>query len=178
MLGGFEYGRLDDKGVFVQNERGRNNFVLLANITHIEDCYTRYDQLEEHVGERSKLGVAADFVTHMPYSWAFPETNFGQDVDAWLRLHQRDIPANLQNIYMKIASTLLAYWYNTADAPEIDEAMKKMDKTAHEIREKALGDNASHSEEPTKYEVKELIKFLRSKMPEIERERHDEDDKQ
>ena len=78
---------------------------------------------------------------------------------------------------MKIASTLLAYWYNTADAPEIDEAMKKMGKTAHEIREKALGDNASHYEEPTKYEVKELIKFLRSKMPEIERERHDEDDK-
>lgn len=125
LVRGFEYGPLDDKGVFVQNERGRNNFVLLANVTHIEDCYTRYDQLEEHVGEKSKWGVAADFVAHTPYSWAFPETNFGQDVDDWLCLHQRDIPANLQNLYMKIAFTLLAYWYDTADAPEIDEAMKK-----------------------------------------------------
>lgn len=176
LVRGFEYGPLDDKGVFVQDKRGRNNFVPLANIAYIEDCYNRFDQLFAHVGEKSELGVAADFVAHTPYSWAFPETDFGQDVDDWLCLHQRDIPANLQSLYVKIASTLLAYWYNTADAPEIDEAMKKMGKTAHEIREKAPGDYAGHYEDPTKYEVKELIKFLRSKMPMIERERHEKED--
>lgn len=180
LVRGFEYGPLDDKGVFVQDKRGRNNFVPLANIAYIEDCYNRYDQLHVHAhgGEKSELGVAADFVANTPYYWAFPETNFGQDVENWLFLHQRDIPADLQGLYMKIASTLLAYWYDTADAPEIDEAMKKMGKTADEIREKGLGDDTNHYEEPTKTEVKELIKFLRSKMPLIEREYHESEDKQ
>lgn len=173
----FKYGPLDGKGVFVQDKRGRNNFVPLANIAYIEDCYTRYDQLREHCGEKSKWGVAADFVANTPYYWAFPETDFGEDVENWLCLHQRNIPADLQGLYMKIAFTLLAYWYDTADAPEIDEAMKKMGKTADEIRKKGLGDDTNHYEEPTKTEVKELIKFLRSKMPEIERQRHDEEDK-
>lgn len=171
-----------DKGItnsncfLVLDQSGREHLVRWNNVNHAENCYNRFDQLLAHVGEKSELGVAADFVAHTPYSWAFPETNFGQDVDYWLCLHQRDIPANLQSIYMKIASTLLAYWYNAADAPEIDEAMKKMGKTAHEIREKAPGDNAGHYEDQTKYEVKELIKFLLSKMPMIEREYHEKED--
>lgn len=154
------------------DQDGREHLIPWKSITHIENCYNRYDQLMEHQGEKSEFGVAADFVKNVPYSWGFPQTDSVKLVDDWLRACQDRFPADLQDLYKQIAYTLLAYWYNTADVPKIDETMKVMGKVADEIMRKQWGNIVDDYEEPKEarqVDVEEMMDFLREKQAIIAR---------
>ena len=166
------HGKGIDHVLIALDQDGREHLIPWKSITHIENCYNRYDQLEEHVGEKSEVGVAADFVQNVPHSWGFPQTDSVKLVDEWLRGCQDRFPADLQYLYKRIAYTLLAYWYNTADVPKMDETMEAMDKVADEIRRKQWKSIADYYEEPKEtrqVDVKEMMDFLKERQAMIER---------
>lgn len=161
---------------FTLDRDGREVMIPWSAVSYVKNIDNRYDQLMKHCGEKSEFGVAADFVKNVPHSWGFPQTDSVKIVDEWLRACQDRFPADLQYLYKRIAYTLLAYWRNTPDGPEMDETMEAMDKVADEVRGKEWKDMAYYYEEPKEarqVDVKELIKFLHSKMPMIEREQHE-----
>lgn len=157
-----------DKVFLFEDQDGREHLILWKNITHIENCYNRYDQLEEHVGEKSELGVAADFVQKVPHSWGFPQTDFGDNVWAWVDGYQGYFPKQFQQIYIKIADTLLKEW-------KVNDASGKINKLQKRVAD--IWELDPDTEEKLPPAVTDLYKLLRSKMPEIERKHHDEEDK-
>lgn len=159
--------------LIARDQDGREHLIPWKSVTHIDNCYNRYDQLMENQGEKSEFGVAADFVKNVPHSWGFPQTDSVKLVDDWLRACQDRFPADLQYLYKQIAYTLLAYWHDTADVPKIDETMEAMSKVADEIMRKEWGnisDYYKEHKEARQVDVKEMMDFLRERQAMIERD--------
>lgn len=165
-------GKGCDETYFTFDRDGREVLIPWSAVSYVKNIDNRYDQLMTHQGEKSEFGVAADFVKNVPHSWGFPQTDSVKSVDEWLRACQDRFPVDLQYLYKQIAYTLLAYWYDTADVPKIDEAMEAMDKVADEIRGKEWGNISDYYEEPKEarqVDVKEMMDFLKEKQAMIER---------
>ncbi|GHV97869.1 hypothetical protein lacNasYZ03_11450 [Lactobacillus nasalidis] len=153
-------GNALSKVYLVYDKSGREHLIPWSAVSHVENLNNHYDKLMEHRGEKSELGVAAEFVHKLPYSWELPQTDRAADVWQWIKTHQSYFPKEFQQIYIKIAHTLLKEWEMSNTAGKIEELQKE----SANIRE--LGD------EQLPVMVKSLYEFLRSKMPEIERQVH------
>lgn len=153
----------------VLDQSGREHLIQWSNVNHVENCYNHFDKLMEHQGEKSEVGVAADFVAKLPYGWGFPNTDYTKAVWDWLKTHQELIPKEFQALYIKIADTLLKEWGAENVSGKVDF-----------LREKASDFMGLDEMENTEYipdDFYKLYKFLRSKMPMIEREWHEKEDK-
>lgn len=162
-------GKGFDETYFTFDRDGREVLIPWNSVSYVKNIDNRYDQLVEHRGEKSEVGVAADFVINLPYNWAFPQTDSAEIVWKWLSENQAYFPKEFQQIYIKIASTLLKEW-------KADGASEKIDKM-REKKANVLGLSA-YDTEMFPRDVKDLFKFLRSKMPMIERQWHEKEDKQ
>lgn len=153
-----------DHTYLVHDQFGREYLIPWSAVQLVKNLNNRYDKLlEEHCYEKSEVGIAADFVNKLPYFWNFPQTDSGNEVWAWIEEHQYYFPKEFQPIYIKIANILMKEW-------EVDDIQGKNKK----LQENADCFNGLNWDDD---DLTDLYKFLRSKMSEIERERHDEDDK-
>lgn len=154
----------------VLDQSGREHLIRWSSVKYAENCYNQFDKLMEHQGEKSEVGVAADFVAKFPYGWGLPNTDYTKAVWDWLKMRQELIPKEFQALYIKIADTLLKEWGAENVSGKVDF-----------LREKASDlMNLDDMEENTEHipdDFYKLYEFLRSKMPLIERERHEKEDK-
>lgn len=166
---------ITDNQVFLVNDKsGRDHLVRWANVNYVENCYNKFDKLMEHIGEKSEVGIAADFVAKLPYGWDFPQTDYTKAVWNWLKTRQEFIPKEFQYIYIKIADTLLKEW-------DAEDVSGKVDF----LREKASDFMGLDEMESTEYvpddsykladSITEVAQFITDKIKELELKNDDLD---
>lgn len=153
-----------DQVYLVRDQSGREYLIPWRAVQAVKNLNNRYDKLLEHCYEKSEVGIAADFVNKLPYFWKFPKTDSGNEVWAWIEEHQCYFPKEFQPIYIKIANILMKEW----EVDDIQGKNKKLQGNAGIF----AGLDWDNDDDLT-----DLYKFLRSKMPLIERERHEKEDK-
>lgn len=158
-----------DQTYLVHDQFGREYLIPWSAVQLVKDLNNLYDKLLEHCYEKSEVGIAAGFVDHLPHSWNFPQTNDGYEVWAWIEEHQYYFPKEFQQIYIKIAGTLLKEW----KVGGVSEKLKILKEETAYIK----GLDEIKKDEFIPDDLVSLYKFLRSKMPLIERERHEKEDK-
>lgn len=163
-------GKGFDETYFTFDRDGREVLIPWSAVSHVVNINNHYDKLVEHRREKSEVGVAADFVLNLPYNWGFPHTDSADIVWEWLREYQAYFPKEFQQIYIKIAETLLKEWGAENLSGKVDF-----------LREKASDFMDLDEIENSEYipdDLYKLYKFLGSKMTMIERECHEKEDKQ
>lgn len=158
-----------DQTYLVRDETGREYLIPWSAVQLVKNLNNRYDKLLEHLYEKSEVGIAAGFVNHLPHYCNFPQTDDGNEVWVWIEEHQCYFPKEFQQIYIKIAGTLLKEW----EVGGISEKLEILKEETAYIR----GLDEMKKDEFIPDDLESLYKFLQSKMPMIERERHEKEDK-
>ncbi|MBD5834735.1 hypothetical protein [Lactobacillus delbrueckii] len=153
-----------DQTYLVRDQFGREYLIPWSAVQLVKNLNNRYDKLLEHCYENSEVGIAAGFVNKLPYFWNFPKTDSGNEVWAWIEEHQCYFPKDFQPIYIKIANILMKEW----DVDDVQGKNEELQKNAGFY----VGFDWDNDTDLT-----DLYKYLRSKMPMIERERHEKEDK-
>ncbi len=164
-----EEGIADSQVFLVHDKDCREHLVRWGKVNRVENCYNQFDKLMEHQGEKSEVGIAADFVAKLPRGWDFPQTNYKEAVWEFLKIHQDFFPREFQQIYVKIAEILLKEW----DADNVSGKVDFLREKESDVMKLDEVENTEHIPD----DFYKLYDFLRSKMPMSERERHEREDK-
>lgn len=159
-----------DQTYLVHDQFGREYLIPWSAIHAVKNMYNQYDKLLEYRYKKSEVGIAAGFVNYLPHYWNFPQTDDGYEVWAWIEEHQIYFPKEFQPIYIKIAGTLLKEW----KVGGVSEKLEILEEEAAFIKRM----DEMKKDEFLLDDLESLYEFLRSKMPMIERERHEREDKQ